>query len=361
MFPGEIYLLDCSVEATTRPQQLRDLWWNGTWHLVGEVTQFRFGETRKKLQDDDPAIFVDERVRLGSPDDLKRSHKQSLQARRRPYTIILVRQASPNDLSRGLRNTTGVLRGVCTAQRLRMKDSKNPAAVAIEFNGRPCSKASGMRVSASEARTAPPAKASGKARCSSGNWANTPRPNTTAKVSSTAVSNQIPIAKGAERPPRRIATAHKSDSGKFEQKIATSNVRLPPPESKETPSARFSGTPSKDPAARSAKPIAALPACWVAVSCTRSVCCASAPETSSAASEERAGTSWGSPALWATHESRAVLMTTKVSPPAINPSPAGHRPPRWTASGNSSKVSAEISVPLAKASSTPLIWYGARQ
>jgi transcriptional regulator with XRE-family HTH domain len=69
-----------------------------------------------------------------------------------------------------------------------MNDTKNPAAVAIEFSGRPCSKASGMRVSASEARTAPPAKASGKARCSSGNRANTPRPKTTAAVLLTAAS-----------------------------------------------------------------------------------------------------------------------------------------------------------------------------
>src|SRR5215210_4847551 len=184
------------------------------------------------------------------------------------------------------------------AQPLRINDTKNPAAVAIELSGRPCSKASGMRVSASEAKTAPPAKASGNARCSSGNWANTPLPNTTAAVSSTAVRAQIPIANGAERPPRRIATAPTSDSGKFEHKMATSSARLPPPESKETPSARFSGTPSRVTAARSAKPTAALPACWVAASsCTRSVCCASAPERSSAASEERAGTSWGSPAL----------------------------------------------------------------
>ena len=54
-------------------------------------------------------------------------------------------------------------------------------------------------------------------------------------------------------------------------------------------------------------------------------------------------------------------MTTKVNPPAINPTPADHRPPRWTASGNNSKASAEISVPLAKARSTPLIWLGVRQ
>jgi hypothetical protein len=109
-----------------------------------------------------------------------------------------------------------------------MNDTKNPPAVAIEFSGRPCSNASGIRVSASDARTAPPAKASGKARCSSGNWANTSLPKTTAAVSNTAVSNQIPIAKGAERPPRRIATAPTSDSGKFEQKIATSGTMLPP-------------------------------------------------------------------------------------------------------------------------------------
>ena len=69
----------------------------------------------------------------------------------------------------------------------------------------------------------------------------------------------------------------------------------------------------------------------------------------------------GSPALLATHESRAVLMTTKVSPPAISPSPAGHKPPRWTASGNNSKAKAEIRVPLAKASSTPLMRCGTRQ
>src|ERR671916_1933945 len=146
------------------------------------------------------------------------------------------------------------------SQPLRMNDTKNPAAVAIEFRGRPCSKASGISVSASEASTAPPAKASGNARCSSGNWANTPRPKTTAPVSSTAVSNQIAIAKDAERPPRRIATAPTRDSGKFEQKMATSSARLPPPESSETPSARFSGTPSSVTAAKSAKPTAALPA-----------------------------------------------------------------------------------------------------
>ncbi len=34
-----------------------------------------------------------------------------------------------------------------------MNDSKNPAAVAIELSRRPCSKASGIRVSASEAKT----------------------------------------------------------------------------------------------------------------------------------------------------------------------------------------------------------------
>ncbi len=40
-------------------------------------------------------------------------------------------------------------------QPLRINDTKNPAAVAIEFKGRPCSNASGIRVSASEARIAP--------------------------------------------------------------------------------------------------------------------------------------------------------------------------------------------------------------
>jgi hypothetical protein len=72
--------------------------------------------------------------------------------------------------------------------------------------------------------------------------------------------------------------------------MATSSTMLPPPESRETPSARFSGTPSSVTAASSAKPTAALPACWVAASSTRSVCCASAPEISSAAS-------WGTPGI----------------------------------------------------------------
>ena len=103
------------------------------------------------------------------------------------------------------------------------------------------------------------------------------------------MSNQIATAKAAERPPRRIATAPTSASGKFEQKMATSSAMLPPPESKETPSARFSGTPSSVTAARSAKPTAAL-APWAAASSTRSDCSASAPETSSAASGGRPGT-----------------------------------------------------------------------
>jgi hypothetical protein len=55
--------------------------------------------------------------------------------------------------------------------------------------------------------------------------------------------------------------------------MATSSATPPPPESRETPSARFSGTPSSVTAASSAKPTAA-PAPWVAASSTRSACSA---------------------------------------------------------------------------------------
>jgi hypothetical protein len=60
------------------------------------------------------------------------------------YASLLARRAPPP--------------AACNAQKpqpLRTNDTKNPAAVAIEFSGRPCSKASGMRVSASFASATP--------------------------------------------------------------------------------------------------------------------------------------------------------------------------------------------------------------
>jgi hypothetical protein len=49
-------------------------------------------------------------------------------------------------------------------QAAKTKERKNPAAVAKALSGRPCSEGSGISVSASEARTAPPANASANAR-----------------------------------------------------------------------------------------------------------------------------------------------------------------------------------------------------
>jgi hypothetical protein len=43
---GEIYLFDRTVETTALPQQLRDLRWNATRHLVGKILQFCRGEAR---------------------------------------------------------------------------------------------------------------------------------------------------------------------------------------------------------------------------------------------------------------------------------------------------------------------------
>src|SRR5215204_191671 len=81
IYSAKIYLIDGSVETTTCAQQLCDLWWNRTWHLASEVKQLCLSEARKELQVDDLAIFVDERVSLCLPDDLKRSHERSLHTR----------------------------------------------------------------------------------------------------------------------------------------------------------------------------------------------------------------------------------------------------------------------------------------
>ncbi len=58
-----------------------------------------------------------------------------------------------------------------------------------------------------------------------------------------------------ERPWSRIPTAPPRVSGRFEAKMATSSVRVPPPPcNSETPRAMFSGTPSSVTAARIANP-----------------------------------------------------------------------------------------------------------
>ena len=56
-----------------------------------------------------------------------------------------------------------------------------------------------------------------------------------------------------------------------------------------------------------------------------------------------------------------MLAITKVAAPASRPAPAGATPPSSTASGNSSKASADTMVPLAKASMTPVTRSGASQ
>jgi len=51
-------------------------------------------------------------------------------------------------------------------------------------------------------------------------------------------------------------------------------------------------------------------------------------------------------------------VITKVAAPARSPSPERAAPPRWNASSKSSKASAEISAPLANASSVPVTHLG---
>jgi hypothetical protein len=86
------------------------------------------------------------------------------------------------------------------------KDRKNPAAVAKASSGRPCSNASGIRVSASEASTAPPAKASAIANTCSLSCSATARPSTTAAASTTAQAIQVSVTERVRWPARRVDT-----------------------------------------------------------------------------------------------------------------------------------------------------------
>lgn len=79
------------------------------------------------------------------------------------------------------------------------------------------------------------------------------RPSTTAIASSAAAPAHVLVANRPLRPSSRIATAPTSDSGRLEAKIATRRVRLACSAS-DTPSARFSGTPSSVTAASRAQP-----------------------------------------------------------------------------------------------------------
>src|ERR687898_101859 len=99
-----------------------------------------------------------------------------------------------------------------------MKLKKNPAAVANALNGLPCSNASGINVSASDASTAPPANASATPSTSSLSAPAVARPSTTAAASSTAHATQVAITVRGLIPEDLMLTAPTSDSGRFEKK-----------------------------------------------------------------------------------------------------------------------------------------------
>ena len=77
-----------------------------------------------------------------------------------------------------------------------------PRVVASALRGRPCSKASGIRVSASEASTAPPARARANAGTPGLIESASRSPITTAAVRMIAVMAQITTTKRRLRPPR---------------------------------------------------------------------------------------------------------------------------------------------------------------
>ena len=72
--PREIDLIDNSFETTTSAEQPHNLRRNKAGHPPGEVPHLCPRKARKQLQRDDVAIFVDERSRLRTANNPKRSH-----------------------------------------------------------------------------------------------------------------------------------------------------------------------------------------------------------------------------------------------------------------------------------------------
>src|SRR5215212_2116854 len=88
-----------------------------------------------------------------------------------------------------------------------MNERKNPAAVAKATSAPPSRKASGMRVSAREASTAPPANDRRRECKPPSEPGRTVPPATTAAARSRAVADQTRITNPLERPWSRIPTA----------------------------------------------------------------------------------------------------------------------------------------------------------
>jgi hypothetical protein len=75
--PREIDLIDRSFKTTTRTEQFGNLRRNTARHAPGEIPQLCKRKTRKQLQRDDVAVFIDWRVRLRPANDPTRSHRWS--------------------------------------------------------------------------------------------------------------------------------------------------------------------------------------------------------------------------------------------------------------------------------------------
>ena len=211
--------------------------------------------------------------------------------------------------------------------------------------------------------TAPPAKDNANANVPGLIVSATTRPTTTAMVRTTAASAHMPITNCRERRPDRIATAPTRLSEKFDTRIATSRATTP-----ETPRRYRRATPPtpSSPGRRPASPRQA----------TRRrhrrahENAGRRPSTTCLAGRLRhlrlppksvpvPGRCRESPAPAATRLSTTVLTVTKTAAPVNRPTADGPRPPTSTASGNSSKASAAIRVPLANASKTPVTSEGA--
>jgi hypothetical protein len=138
------------------------------------------------------------------------------------------------------------------SQAARMKDRKNPAAVAKALSGLPCSNASGMRVSASDASTAPPAER----QCNGEHLLAEHAGDAAPQHHGRRKHDRADDPRRHHRPTAlsRLSHGHGADQSlRLEKKIATSSDSETPVAS-DVPSARFSGTPSNVTAASSASP-----------------------------------------------------------------------------------------------------------